>query len=45
MEKQCNETMVRHSIFSGPVNGLDFSSVNPSLLAAGGPEGEVNYDY
>lgn len=41
IEKRNNETVARHAVFAGPVQGLDFSSVNPSLLAAGGPEGEV----
>jgi hypothetical protein len=41
------EPLQRHSIFQGPVKGLDVSSVNPSLLGAGGPDGEVKtfYDY
>ncbi len=26
---------------SGPVRGLDFNSMDPKLLASGGPEGEV----
>ena len=45
MENTKNETLARHAVFSGPVKGLDFSSVNPSLLGAGGPEGEVDVDF
>ena len=41
MEKRSTEALAKHSVFSGPVKGLDFSSVNSSLLGAGGPEGEV----
>ena len=35
------EPIARHALFSGPVKGLDFSTVNHSLLGAGGPDGEV----
>lgn len=43
IEKLDNQIVARHPIFTGPVQGLDFSTVNPSLLAAGGPEGEVTF--
>ena len=38
-----NQPLVRHSIFSGSVKGLDFSLVNPGLLAAGGSDAEVPF--
>ena len=33
--------LAQHAIFSGPVKGLEFSTVNSSLLGAGGPDGDV----
>ena len=35
------ESVAKQSLFNGPVKGLDFSTVNPHLLAVGGPESEL----
>jgi protein transport protein SEC31 len=35
------DPVAKHAAFSGPVKGLDFSPLNPGMLATGGPDGEV----